>query len=146
MITNITIATSNFSDYNMLGKGGFGDVYKAWQLWNEEKVVDLMDPCFKDSCYPNEFMRYIQIALLCVQEDANLRPSMSSVVLTLKSEAPTLSQPERPAFISTRRTSRQDIIAMNSFSVNAGMTVGCFNLPSLQLPSLECKRQNDLTS
>ncbi|KAF4398049.1 hypothetical protein G4B88_019770 [Cannabis sativa] len=82
-----------------------------------------MDPCFKDSCYPNEFMRYIQIALLCVQEDANLRPSMSSVVLTLKSEAPTLSQPERPAFISTRRTSRQDIIAMNSFSVNAGMTV-----------------------
>ncbi|XP_062087502.1 cysteine-rich receptor-like protein kinase 10 [Humulus lupulus] len=95
----------------------------AWQLWNEERVLDLMDPWLKDSCYQNEFMRYIHIALLCVQEDANLRPTMSSVVSTLKSEAPTLSHPERPAFISTRRTSHQEIIAINSFSVNAGMTV-----------------------
>ena len=82
-----------------------------------------MDPWLKDWCFQNEFMRYIHIALLCVQEDANLRPTMSSVVSTLKSEAPTLSQPQRPAFISTRRTSHQETIAVNSFSVNAGMTV-----------------------
>ena len=84
-----------------------------------------MDPCLKDSCYPNEFLRYIHIALLCVQEDANLRPTMSSVVLNLKSEAPSLSQPERPAFIASRFTSHQDVIAINSCSVN-GMTVSDF--------------------
>ncbi|PON41059.1 Cysteine rich receptor like kinase [Parasponia andersonii] len=97
----------------------------VWQLWNEGKSLDLMDPCLKDSCYPNEFMRYIHIALLCVQEDANLRPTMSSVVLTLKTEALSLSRPERPAFIASRFSSHQEIIAINSCSIN-GMTVSDF--------------------
>ncbi|KAM5588585.1 cysteine-rich receptor-like protein kinase 25 [Rosa sericea] len=74
----------------------------AWQLWNEGKVLELMDPLLKDSCNPNEFLRYIHIGLLCVQEDANNRPTMSSVVLMLKSENISLSKPERPAFFTGR--------------------------------------------
>ncbi|GMN49790.1 hypothetical protein TIFTF001_018950 [Ficus carica] len=98
----------------------------AWQLWNEGKALDLVDSCLKDSCHdPNKFLRYIQIGLLCVQEDAILRPTMSSVVLMLKSEALSLSQPERPAFIANRHTSHQEIIALSSSSVN-GMTVSDF--------------------
>ncbi|XP_062087490.1 cysteine-rich receptor-like protein kinase 10 isoform X2 [Humulus lupulus] len=107
-----------------IGDCAAGLVAYAWQLWNEERVLDLMDPWLKDSCYHNEFMRYLHIALLCVQEDANLRPTMSSVVSTLKSEAPTLSHPERHAFISTRSYSHQEIIGTtNSLSVNNGMTI-----------------------
>ena len=99
---------------------------QAWQLWNERKALDLMDPCLKDSCHPNEFLRYVQIGLLCVQEDASLRPTMSSVVLTLKSEAHSLSQPEKPAFIARRSyASHQEIIPINSCSVN-GITVSDF--------------------
>ncbi|XP_070677648.1 cysteine-rich receptor-like protein kinase 25 isoform X2 [Malus domestica] len=31
----------------------------AWQLWNETKGLELMDPLLKDSCSPNEFLREI---------------------------------------------------------------------------------------
>lgn len=76
----------------------------AWELWNEGKVLELMDPLLKDSCSPNELLRYIHIGLLCVQEDANNRPTMSSVVHMLKSESISLSKPERPAFYTGRRS------------------------------------------
>ncbi|PRQ28547.1 putative protein kinase RLK-Pelle-DLSV family [Rosa chinensis] len=74
----------------------------AWRLWNEGKVLELMDPLLKYSFNPKEFLRYIHIGLLCVQEDANNRPTMSSVVLMLKSENIRLSKPERPAFFTGR--------------------------------------------
>ncbi|KAL6207074.1 hypothetical protein ACLB2K_024319 [Fragaria x ananassa] len=74
----------------------------AWQLWNEGEVLELMDPLLKDSCSPNEFLRYIHIGLLCVQADANKRPTMSSVVLMLKSESISLAKPDRPAFFTGR--------------------------------------------
>ncbi|KAG2688179.1 hypothetical protein I3760_09G083100 [Carya illinoinensis] len=70
----------------------------AWQLWNEGKAMELLDPLLIDSCCADEFLRYIHVGLLCVEEDANYRPTMSSVVATLKSEPGTLCQPERPAF------------------------------------------------
>ncbi|KAM1893842.1 hypothetical protein ACFX14_036833 [Malus domestica] len=31
----------------------------AWLLWNETKGLELMDPLLKDSCSPNEFLRYV---------------------------------------------------------------------------------------
>ncbi|KAL5578997.1 hypothetical protein UlMin_011439 [Ulmus minor] len=89
----------------------------VWQLWNEEKCLDLMDSCLKDSCDPNEFMRNVHIGLLCVQEDAYKRPTMSSVSLMLKSEAP-LPQPDRPAFLAGRFSSRQEIFSIDSNTAN----------------------------
>ncbi|KAL7244065.1 hypothetical protein ACSBR1_016319 [Camellia fascicularis] len=70
----------------------------VWQLWNEGKGLEMIDPLLMESCDLDEFLRYMHIGLLCVQEDAYDRPTMSSVVVMLKSEAVTLSQPERPAF------------------------------------------------
>ncbi|KAL9384086.1 hypothetical protein Peur_024409 [Populus x canadensis] len=57
---------------------------KAWQLWNEGNKAELIDPRLSDSCNADEFSRYMHIGLLCVQEDASDRPTMSSVVLMLK--------------------------------------------------------------
>ena len=74
---------------------------QAWQLWNEGNGLELMDPLLVDSCDSDEFLRYFHIALLCVQEDANDRPTMSYVVM-LKSETVALSQPEKPAFSTGR--------------------------------------------
>ncbi|XP_061376508.1 cysteine-rich receptor-like protein kinase 10 [Gastrolobium bilobum] len=70
----------------------------AWHLWNEGKGLELNDPFLYDSCPEDQFLRYLNIGLLCVQEDAYERPSMASVVLMMKNESATLGQPERPPF------------------------------------------------
>lgn len=57
-----------------------------------------MDPLVAESCPEDQFLKYMNVGLLCVQEDAYDRPTMSSVVLMLKSESPTLVNPERPPF------------------------------------------------
>lgn len=91
---------------------------QAWQSWNQNKVLELMDPLMNDSCPPNEFLRYIHIGLLCVQEDANKRPTMSAVVLMLKSDSLNLAQPQRPAFFVGRFTENHEI-GIEICSVNA---------------------------
>ncbi|XP_057761205.1 cysteine-rich receptor-like protein kinase 10 isoform X1 [Arachis stenosperma] len=70
----------------------------AWHLWNEGKGLELKDPLLGDSCQEDEFLRCMNIGLLCVQEDAYDRPSMSSVVLMLKNESAMVGQPARPPF------------------------------------------------
>ena len=72
-----------------------------------------MDPLLSDSCPEDQFLRYINIGLLCVQEDAHDRPTMSSVVLMLKNESATLGQPERPPF------------SVGRFNVNDGNGPDC---------------------
>ncbi|PON85327.1 Cysteine rich receptor like kinase [Trema orientale] len=89
----------------------------AWLLWNEEQVAELMDPLAADSCDTDEFLRYLHIGLLCVQEDAYDRPSMSSVVVMLKSESTTLCQPKRAAFSTGRFAGRCESV-VDSSSVN----------------------------
>ena len=52
-----------------------------------------------DETYPgNEVSRCIQIGLLCVQEHATDRPTMSTVVFMLANDTP-LPSPKQPAFI-----------------------------------------------
>ncbi|KAK7253186.1 hypothetical protein RIF29_37698 [Crotalaria pallida] len=72
----------------------------AWHLLNEGKGLELKDPLLSvsDSCPGDEFLRYMNIGLQCVQEDAYDRPTMSSVVLLLRNESATLGQPQPPAF------------------------------------------------
>ena len=55
-----------------------------------------MDPLVADSCRKDQFLQYMHVGLLCVQEDAYDRPTMSSIVLMLKSQPPTLGQPQKP--------------------------------------------------
>ncbi|CAL5408458.1 unnamed protein product [Camellia sinensis] len=80
-----------------------------WQLWNEGKGLEMIDPLLMKSCDLDEFLRYMHIGLLCIQEDAYDRPTMSLVVVMLKSEAVTLSQPERPAFSRLFSVSEQGL-------------------------------------
>ncbi|KAL9438078.1 hypothetical protein AB3S75_023864 [Citrus x aurantiifolia] len=77
----------------------------AWHLWNEGNVLELVDPLLTDTSFSDdEFSRYIHIGLLCVQEDAFDRPTMSSVAPMLKGETGTLPQPQKPAFSIGRVT------------------------------------------
>nr|POE83771.1 cysteine-rich receptor-like protein kinase 25 [Quercus suber] len=97
-LITILAATNNFSDANKLGEGGFGPVYKVWQLWNEGKGVELIDQTIIDTCPISEALRLIHIALLCVQEDPNDRPTMSRVILMLASKSINLPEQSAPPF------------------------------------------------
>ncbi|KAJ9542966.1 hypothetical protein OSB04_029472 [Centaurea solstitialis] len=69
----------------------------AWRLYREGKCVELMSPCLRNSCIVSEVERTIHVGLLCVQNLAPDRPTMSSVVRMLSSEG-ALPPPKQPAF------------------------------------------------
>ncbi|KAM6585093.1 hypothetical protein CsatB_012095 [Cannabis sativa] len=74
----------------------------AWNLWKEGKALELVDSSVGDSYSASEVMRCIQVGLLCVQERAEDRPTMSTVVLMLSSETATMPQPKNPGFCLDR--------------------------------------------
>ncbi|KAI4296577.1 hypothetical protein L6164_036526 [Bauhinia variegata] len=78
------------------------DFKKAWKLWNEEDIKALIDPAIFDPVFENQILRYIHIGLLCVQELASERPSMTTVVLMLNSEIVNLPPPGQVAFAQRR--------------------------------------------
>ena len=73
-----------------------------WRNWKERKGLDIIDPIIIDSLSStfktHEILRCIHIGLLCVQERAEDRPAMSSVMVMLGSETTTLPEPKQPAF------------------------------------------------
>ncbi|KAL6911357.1 hypothetical protein ACP4OV_000162 [Aristida adscensionis] len=55
----------------------------AWKLWNEDKAADFMDASLGGSYSREEAWRCFHVGLLCVQENPELRPTMSTAVLML---------------------------------------------------------------
>ncbi|KAG6776918.1 hypothetical protein POTOM_016709 [Populus tomentosa] len=74
----------------------------AWDLWNEGKAMDIVDPSIRDSCDEKEVLRCIQIGMLCVQDSAFHRPNMASVVVMLESNTTSIPLPRQPTFTSVR--------------------------------------------
>ncbi|XP_024633492.1 putative receptor-like protein kinase At4g00960 isoform X2 [Medicago truncatula] len=75
----------------------------SWNLWCEDKSLELLDPILKNTYTTNEVIKCIHIGLLCVQEDAVDRPTMSNVVVMLASDTMTLPNPNHPAFSVGRK-------------------------------------------
>ena len=73
---------------------------QAWDLWNEGKSSQLVDETVSDSVSMNEVLKCIKIGLLCVQERAEDRPLMSTVIQMLGSDIASLPQPKKPGFIA----------------------------------------------
>lgn len=90
---------------------------QAWKMWNDRKGVELIDPLLSDSYCVDEYLRCLHIGLLCVQEDAYDRPTMSSVVVMLNSETTSLSQPQRPANSIGKFTDHHET-CYNNLSIN----------------------------
>nr|XP_023924887.1 cysteine-rich receptor-like protein kinase 10 [Quercus suber] len=86
--------------------------YVSWRLWCEDKVLEFVDNFLMESCSTLEIVRCIHIGLLCVQEDPQDRPNMSTVVALLGSEPIALPKPRHPAFSVAK------FIQMDEFSVN----------------------------
>lgn len=71
---------------------------QAWKLWDEENPLELVDSLLDESFCANEVKRCIQVALLCVQQRTEDRPTMSSVVFMLSNENVVLAHPKEPGF------------------------------------------------
>lgn len=90
-----------------------------------DRAMDLMDPTLEGQTSKNMLLRYINVALLCVQEIAADRPTMSEVVSMLINELATLPSPKQPAFSTVRSstnssspTSRPKVCSINGATVS----------------------------
>ncbi|XP_059623688.1 G-type lectin S-receptor-like serine/threonine-protein kinase At1g11410 isoform X2 [Cornus florida] len=78
----------------------------VWKLWSEGRAIEIIDPSLGDSCPTCEILRCIQVGLLCVQDSAIDRPTMSSVIFMLSNET-NLSSPKQPVFTIPRSQNRK---------------------------------------
>lgn len=81
---------------------------QAWKLWKEGTSLELVDPMLEDSYSTTPMLRCIQIALLCVQESAADRPTMSAVISMLTNETVPLPNPNLPAFSTHHKVTELD--------------------------------------
>ncbi|KAL9444249.1 hypothetical protein AB3S75_017434 [Citrus x aurantiifolia] len=101
----------NADSFNLLGH--------AWDLWKDDRVHDLIDPVImQDEISLPMLMRYINVALLCVQENAADRPTMSDVISMINNEHLNLPSPKEPAFT-------KGINVKNSSHSNSGTSEHC---------------------
>ncbi|CAN0896951.1 G-type lectin S-receptor-like serine/threonine-protein kinase At4g03230, partial [Linum grandiflorum] len=77
----------------------------VWGYWREEKAMEVMDQSLSETCVAHELLRCVNVALLCVQEDPNDRPTMANVLFMLGSDAASLGRPKEPAFSIRREIS-----------------------------------------
>ncbi|GAV89827.1 B_lectin domain-containing protein/Pkinase_Tyr domain-containing protein/PAN_2 domain-containing protein/DUF3403 domain-containing protein [Cephalotus follicularis] len=98
----------------------------AWELWKEDRAIELLDPTLRDSYSKDQVLRCINVGLLCVEESASDRPAMPEVVSMLTSEATQLPPPKQPAFStarSTKDTSFSEIRTENSSTNEVSISV-----------------------
>ncbi|KAE8769153.1 putative serine/threonine-protein kinase receptor [Hordeum vulgare] len=76
----------------------------SWNMWKEGKTKDLVDTSIMDTCSLDEVFLCIHVALLCVQENPDDRPLMSSVMTALENGSTMLPTPNCPAYLVRRNT------------------------------------------
>ncbi|RVX04831.1 putative receptor-like protein kinase [Vitis vinifera] len=79
----------------------------AWRKWREGNALDIVDPTLGDKSR-SEIMRFIQIALLCVQQSVTNRPTIASIVSIFNSYSFPLPAPLRPGFFTHSTTQKME--------------------------------------
>ena len=86
-------------------------------MWRDGKCTEIIDSSLDES-FTEEATRCIQIGLLCVQEHAADRPTMSAVVFMLGNSATDLPSPNKPAFVLKRSYTSGDPTTSGANSIN----------------------------
>lgn len=86
--------------------------------------MELLDETLSNTCTRNEFLKCVNVGLLCVQEDPSDRPPVSNILFMLGSETATLPNPNQPAFVVRRCPSSRASSSSKPETVsNNGLTV-----------------------
>ncbi|KAJ7948966.1 putative Receptor protein kinase [Quillaja saponaria] len=86
----------------------------AWELWSDGLGQELIDQRISSSCINDQMLRCIHVALLCVEESANDRPTMPAVISMLTNESAELPLPKRPAFCTGRKVTDMPTLPIES--------------------------------
>ncbi|KAK1422624.1 hypothetical protein QVD17_17910 [Tagetes erecta] len=108
-------------------------LHNAWHLWNDNKGEQLIDGRMEQVHMTDNVLRWINIALLCVQEDPQKRPTMSTVVFMLEDQwSGSLPSPSEPPLSYLKlasgseqtmtTTARPAIDIINDFSTTSTFT------------------------
>ncbi|VAH55402.1 unnamed protein product [Triticum turgidum subsp. durum] len=108
-------SNSNIMDFPSL------TVY-SWNMWKEGKTEELVDSSIMNTHSLDEVFLCDHVALLCVQENPDDRPCISSIVFVLENGSSTLPTPNRPAYFMRQSVPMEQIIddiqnSGNSFTV-----------------------------
>lgn len=106
---------------------------QVWKNWNANTPLDVMDPVLlATSLMHYEIKRCTHIALLCIEENATDRPTMTQVVAMLSNCVTELKRPSQPAFIGTD----------NSFSAPAAQFIQILQLAEFEKSEENQKEQS----
>ncbi|XP_076919891.1 G-type lectin S-receptor-like serine/threonine-protein kinase SD1-1 [Bidens hawaiensis] len=89
---------------------------KAWNHYKEGKLMEFAELSLIELDHTFEVLRSIQVGLLCVQNNPEDRPNMSTVVMMLSSDSQ-LPEPKHPGFYTESScASSSSIEAQNSYN------------------------------
>ncbi|KAF5480912.1 hypothetical protein F2P56_001616 [Juglans regia] len=94
----------------------------AWELWREGRGLQLIDSTLVESHSQHQILRCIHVGLLCVQELAMDRPTMSDVISMLANETWPLPIPKHVAY-STKRNLVEESSHKEEESCSTSMTI-----------------------
>lgn len=105
-------------------------LHTIWNFYVTRRLNEAIDKALKGKFNQEEASRLLQIGLLCVQANAELRPSMSLTVKMLTDKEELLPEPTQPPFLNsssveiTRRTHQEgsdsQLGSRQSSSTNSG--------------------------
>ncbi|KAG6739887.1 hypothetical protein POTOM_057505 [Populus tomentosa] len=98
----------------------------AYDLWENGRGMEFIDPFLDDSSSPCKLLTCMQVALLCVQENPDARPTMLEAFSMLKNDdSLAIATPERPGFsekkkgdMETASSSQQVLCSFNDSEVS----------------------------
>ncbi|XP_052729226.1 cysteine-rich receptor-like protein kinase 44 [Vigna angularis] len=76
----------------------------VWRQWRAQTWLEILDPNIKENYSEIEVTKCIQIGLLCVQQNPDVRPTMTNVLSYFSSYFNELPNSQEPAFFLNERT------------------------------------------
>ncbi|KAJ7964381.1 Cysteine-rich receptor-like protein kinase [Quillaja saponaria] len=103
---------------------------RAWKLYESNSQLELVEDTIDPNDYDAEEMKkIIEIAIMCIQSSVAMRPTMSEVVVLLKSKGSIeLTPPTRPVLVDSNQRIRGDTSTSTASSTsNATVSISHFS-------------------
>ncbi|KAG2240421.1 hypothetical protein Bca52824_090739 [Brassica carinata] len=97
----------------------------VWRLWNNDSLLELVDPVIGDNYDKYEVIRCVHIGLLCVQENPTDRPTMLTIFQMLTNTSINLPVPQPPGFFFRIRSEENPLAESFQPGPSTGTSIAC---------------------